>query len=397
MRPPYLKNILRFLLLTAFFCALNGTSVSWAAAPNLDENDEIQWVMGDLSALKTAAQIYFSDSNENRTCPPLSSLLAYFDPESLPPDAATLYAVTCNRTGWFVGYLSDGLQDETYRLLEENAVVLGLLADDLSSPWRRGSRRFWTRALSLSENSRTSTSNVTNITNNHNTTVIRNNDRGSDLGTAAAIIGTAALINIITDNNDTRYFFHVPGSPWFWRSSIVYRPVYYNRFVFNFYRPMPPRARPLPSPRYRHRGPRVGQVSPSFRNSVQEVRRNPNPNRDLGRLDRRSVEQRFQDRNQPPRLRNDSQRPGGQRPPQGQRPQTPQRPGGQRPPQQGQRPQTPQRPGGQRPPQGQRPQTPQRPQTGRPSQGQRPQTPQRPGGQRPSQGQRPQTPQNRRQ
>ena len=266
-----MAGFLAALLLTVFFPV--GEKMALAATEKLDDNEEVQWVMGDLSALKTAAQTYYSD-NSNPNPPPVSEILDYFEPGSTPPNAVSLYALKGDRRGWYVGYLSMGLQNETYRLLQANAEVLGLLGDDLSSPWRHGNRYFWVETLALG--SAAGASRRISAT----TTVV---EKGSDpADVAALVVATAALINIIADNDNDRYYYYVPGYNWYWNSGLVYRPVYYNRFFRYYYRPVPPPYF-YPVPRYRWKGQRVGWLAPSWRQSYDYAHRWYNPRFDEDR------------------------------------------------------------------------------------------------------------------
>ncbi len=256
-----------------------------AATEKLDENEEVQWVMGDLSALKTAAQTYYSD-NDNPPLPPLSAVLNYFEPGSLAPNASALYALKADDRGWYVGYQSIGLKSETYRLLQANAEVLGLLGDDLRAPWRYGSRYFWAEALVLSSTGRTNTANTT--------TVIKGDTGLADV--TALVVATAALVSIIADNDNDRYYYYVPGYSWYWNSGLVYRPVYYNRFFRYYCRPLPgPPPRIYPRPYYRWRAPRAGWLDPNWRRSYDYAQRRYPPHYDDRRLDNHYPDRRWRD------------------------------------------------------------------------------------------------------
>ena len=250
-----LKRLVVFGIFAAFLLA--GTRLAWAQDVKLDENTEVQWVMGDLYALKTAAQMYHSDSGE-RTPPSVAALMTYFEPGSFPSNASALYALKGDEQGWYVGYRSDGLQSDTYRLLEANAQTLGLLGDDLRGSWRQGSRYFWAEALVFGSVPAT----------------VGRNDNTYD--NAVLIAATAALVNIITDSRSDRYYYHTPGRTWYWHSALVYRPAYYRRFFSCYYRPLAglsPRFHP--PRRYRYKAPRAGWLNPSWRHSLDYARRYP--------------------------------------------------------------------------------------------------------------------------
>jgi hypothetical protein len=102
-------------VLTSLFCVLERAPAAFAAGVSLDENEEVQWVMGDLSALKTAAHTYYSENGQTGKAPSLSEVLQYFDEDSLPPNAASLYAVRSGVKGWYVGYRAAGLKGEIGR------------------------------------------------------------------------------------------------------------------------------------------------------------------------------------------------------------------------------------------------------------------------------------------
>jgi hypothetical protein len=268
------------VILTGLVCALGRVPAVFAAGVSLDENEEIQWVMGDLSALKTAAHTYYSENGQTGKAPSLSEVLQYFDEDSLPPNAASLYAVRSGVKGWYVGYRAAGLKDETYRLLHENANTLELVCDDLRSPWKRGSSYIWSLALPL---------------NAYGASTPQATIRGSDAaGTAAVMLGTAILLNIIDDHRRGGYTYCYPREPWRWRSGLAYRHAYRDRF---FGRP----HRSLPSPRMHHR--------PIFR-----PRHETSPYRGPSRWDhdRRSGGGGYR---QEPRLKPPAHRPGGERRP----------------------------------------------------------------------------------
>ncbi len=304
----YRGRIVAILSAAVFFC-FGGGAAAYAADVNLDQNEEIQWVMGDLSALKTAAQTYYSDS-KSKNVPALSDLLAYFDDQSLPPNAKTLYAIRGNSTGWYVGYNSGGLKANTYTLLQENANTLGLVGDDLSTPWRKGNTFIWSSALALSASAGSgsggvATNNYTTnnyTTNNYttdngssgSTTVVQNDNSAINtaIGVAAVAVGTAALLDIIDDHDSNNYYYNYPGTPWYWHSAIVYRPVYYDRFFDHYYRPLPLPPRPYPRPVYRYNVPHAGYIAPSYRQAIDRAHYNYDPNHNRTVLDRRNVDQR---------------------------------------------------------------------------------------------------------
>lgn len=256
---------------------------AFAAATRLDEKEEIQWVMGDLSALKTAAQTYYSDANDS-SVPPLASILDYFDPESLPPDASSLYALKGNERGWYVGYRTTGLKNETYSLLQDNAQTLGLLCDDLRTPWRQGSLYFWSEALALSSNpagrgGRAETS----------TTVVVKRSPADDIADVADLIyATASLIGVIDDVVHHRYYYYVPGQDWYWHSALVYRPAYYYRFFGSYWRPLGSRSRrAFPVPGYRYETSGAGRLHPlMWQNSMRYTRQHYDPRHDSRSLGR---------------------------------------------------------------------------------------------------------------
>jgi hypothetical protein len=257
------------VILTGLFCVL-GAAAACAAGAGLDENEEIQWVMGDLSALKTAAHAYYSENGQSRKAPSLSEILRYFDEESLPPNAASLYAIRSGIAGWYVGYRAAGLKDETYGLLSKNANTLELVCDDLRSPWRRGSAYIWSLALPLGV-----------FGNGAPSATIRGGDAAGDaVGTAAVMIGTAILLNIIDDHRHGGYTYHYPRGPWYWRSPLAYRRPYRDRLFgrAHGFAPLPPRRRPVVRPGGsrpdRTAAPRIG--GPSRRE--HDVRR-PEPRR----------------------------------------------------------------------------------------------------------------------
>jgi hypothetical protein len=229
------------------------TGVALAGDVRLDENEEIQQVIGDLAALRTAAQMYYSEYGDNRV-PPLSSILEYFEPGSLPPNATLLYSLKGDGRGWYVGYRAAGLKDETYALLQDDAQALGLLGDSLRAPWRRGSRSFWARALDLTA---------------ENTTAIIRKDTGD------AILVFTSLIGIIANRGRDRCRYYVPGYDGYWRSVLVYRPAGYNRFFGRHYRPLPRfKNRERHAPMIRHtpypRSPRPGANPPRFRSGERQ-------------------------------------------------------------------------------------------------------------------------------
>ncbi|MDR2174777.1 MAG: hypothetical protein LBO82_02420 [Synergistaceae bacterium] len=237
-------------ILAGFFCVLSAAA-AFAAGASLDENEEVQWVMGDLSALKTAACAYYSENGESGRAPSLSEILRYFDENSLPPNAASLYSVRHGAAGWYVGYRAAGLKGETCRLLGENANTLELLCDDLRSPWRRGSAYIWSLALPLSV-----------LGAGGPKTVIRSSAEDA-VGTAAVMIGTAILLNIIDDHRHGGYYYRYPKAPWRWRSPLAYRSPYHDRFFGRpHHRPLPPRPRPRPIFRHKVPRPRPVEIAP---------------------------------------------------------------------------------------------------------------------------------------
>jgi hypothetical protein len=237
------------VILAGFFCVLGGACATReaAAAVSLDENEEIQWVMGDISALKTAVHAYYGENGQTANAPSLSEILRYFDDGSLPPNAASLYAVRNGAAGWYVGYRAAGLGEETYRLLHENANTLELVCDDLRSPWKRGSAYIWSLALPLRAFGAGAGAPRATI-------------RGGDaIGTAAVMIGTAVLLNIIDDHRHGGYCYRYPKEPWRWRSALVYRHAYRDRFFGRPHRsPPPPHHRPV----FRPRSPRAAIAQP---------------------------------------------------------------------------------------------------------------------------------------
>jgi hypothetical protein len=219
----------------------------------LDNNEEIQWVMGDLSALKTAAHAYYSENGRPGNAPRLSEILRYFDDGSLPRNAASLYAVRGGVAGWYVGYRAAGLREETYRLLHENANTLELVCDDLRSPWKRGSAYIWSLALPLSA-----------FGGRAPEAAIRS---GETADTAAVMLGAAILMNIIDDHRHGGYYYRYPREPWRWRSALVHRRAYRDRFFGRPHGPLPflapPRLRPQPN--FRPGGPHPSIVPPHHR------------------------------------------------------------------------------------------------------------------------------------
>jgi hypothetical protein len=228
------------------FCVLWGAPAASAAGVGLDENEEIQWVMGDLSALKTAAQTCYADSGRSRAAPSLPKILRYFDDDSLPPNAASLYAVRSDGLTWYVGYRAAGLKNETHRLLHENANTLALVGDDLRSPWRRGSSYIWSPALSLSYGGGAP-----------RTTIRRRDPVGDAIGVAAVTVGAAILLNIVDDHRRGGYYYHYPKHPWQWRSALAYRRDCRDRLIGRYRRPGPPRPVFRPGPR-----PRAAEIAP---------------------------------------------------------------------------------------------------------------------------------------
>jgi hypothetical protein len=268
-------------VLTGLFCVLGtlGAGRAAAAGVNLDENEEVQWVMGDLSALKTAAHLYYSDycgeNGQKRNAPSLSEILRYFDDGSLPPNAASLYAVRGGVAGWYVGYRAAGLKDETYRLLHENANTLELVCDDLRSPWKRGSAYIWSLALPLGA---------------YGAGAPKATIRGSDaVGTAAVMIGTAILLNIIDDHRHGGYYYHYPRGPWYWKSALAYRHAYRDRFFGRSHRFLPPPSphrRPVfrPDADKKYPRPRPAEIAPPHRSGPRgNPRRDPRQNRNIRR------------------------------------------------------------------------------------------------------------------
>ena len=246
-----------FIILVLTMLFFTTEKCAFASVTRLDESTEVQWVMGDLSALKTAIQMYYNEHDGN-TLPPLSGVLDYFEPGSVPQNAPILYSLKSNAQGWYVGYSVANLQPDTYRLLEENAQSLGLLCDDLRTPWRYGSHYFWSEALALGSSP------------GNSPTVIRQKD--ASLDAARLIFATAALINVIADYRHNRYYYYVPGYDWYWHSALAYRPIYYDRFFYWYYRPFSSRPSYF-APRYRYRVPRAGWLGSSWRNSIRETRR----------------------------------------------------------------------------------------------------------------------------
>jgi hypothetical protein len=249
------------------------------AGTRLDENEEVRWIMGDLSALRTAVQMYYTEHGDSRV-PPLSSVLEYFEPGSLPPGAASLYALKEDDRGWYAGFKAAELKDETYALLEGDAQALGLLGDDLRTPWRRGSRHFWTQALNFSATA-------------GNTILIK-----KDNDTLAAALVFATLVGIVADRQD-RYCYYIPGYDGYWRSALMYRPSYFARFFERH-------SRPFPRPRLKNgrRGfPAIAQ-------------RPPRPERE-NRPPSVQSPSRPQPRPQPQNPRPESRPKNGERPPNG--------------------------------------------------------------------------------
>jgi hypothetical protein len=286
------------LFISCAIFVLATASIALASDARLDENEEVQWVMGDLSALRTAAQTYYTD-NGNQRVPPLSAILEYFEPGSLPSNAATLYALRGDGRGWYVGYETAGLKSETYALLQGDAQALELLGDDLRTPWRRGSRYFWTRALSLATENTAGT-----------TTIIKT---GSDNSAAALVFAT--LVGIVIDSRRERYCYYVPGHSGYWYSALLYRPVCRSRFFDRYYRPRPGPPPRFAAPRHRYGTPRVALTgAPS---------RLPPPRGERDRRVRR-VRPETPSRNGAPRPATGERRPPSvQRPPQSPRPSRP--------------------------------------------------------------------------
>ena len=288
------RNVLALLVLTAMFWAKGG-AVSYAAVA-LDQSEEVQSVMGDLSALKTAAQMYYSDNGSKSRVPPLSSILYYFDEGTLPPDASLLYAIKGDAVGWYVGYRAYGLLGETYRQLEENANSLSLVGDDLRSPWRRGSVYIWSSALTVSVSS--------------GTTVIReSNTADTAIGVAAVLVGVAAFLSIVNDSRSHCYYSY-PGQPWRWRSSLAYRPAYRDRFYRRFSHPAP--VRPAPSyrkpPELRPYHQRPSRQQPS-------LQRPPRKQPSLQQPSRQQSPRKQPSLQQPSRQQSPRQQPSLQQPP----------------------------------------------------------------------------------
>jgi len=216
------KHFTALMVLTALFWMTESARIAAAAA--LDQNEEIQNVMGDLSALKTATQMYFSENANSSRVPPLSSILHYFDESSVPPDASLLYSIRGDSGGWYVGYRSSGLRGVTHRQLEENAVSLGIVGDDLRSPWRHGSTFIWASALALGAPS--------------GRLVIRESRSNTPFEFAKILVGMAAIVNVVNDRHHVRHnYYSHPGQLWRWRSSLIYRPLYRDRFYTHFSRP----------------------------------------------------------------------------------------------------------------------------------------------------------------
>ena len=296
------KHVGVLMVLTAMLWAMGGAVSSYAAS--LDQNEEVQSVMGDISALKTAAQMYYSDNGSNSRVPPLSSILCYFDEGSLPRDASSLYAIKGDAGAWYVGYRAYGLQSETYRQLEVNANSLGLVGDDLRSPWRRGSSYIWSSALAVSGSSSGSSSSSAG------TTVIRDSSASDTaVGVAAVLVGAAAILSIVNNYDRTYYYYSYPEQPWRWRSSLMYHPAYRDRFYRSFSQSRPRPAPVRPAPIYRK--------PPELRPPYQQSPRQQSPRQQAPRL--RSEPRRDasrQPRNNPPaRFSEKPQRPRDNRPP----------------------------------------------------------------------------------
>jgi len=287
----HLATITALIILLMF--SITG-SAGLANAASLDQNEEIQDVMGDLSALKTAAQMHFSDNPNHSRVPHLSSVLHYFDENSIPPDASSRYAISGDDRGWYVGYRVFGLRSGTLRQLEENAFSLGLVGDDLHSPWRRGNAYIWTNALTLSPPPPPSGG-----------LVIRDSRRSiTGFEVATVLIGAAVLINAINDRHCHRHHFYShPGHSWRWRSTLVYRPSYRQRFYTRFSRPparpVPIVRRPAPAPRppaHREPPPRLRGNS---RRNPSDVQRPPARRPDENRRSDGSLSRNGDNRNRP--------------------------------------------------------------------------------------------------
>ena len=233
------------VLLAVMFLASVGAAPSVAAG--LDRNEEIERVMGDLAALTTAAQMHYDDHGTSRI-PTLPSILSYFEDESMPRDAFTLYAFSASYGDWYVGYRTLGLRSETLRLLEDNADVLEIFADDLRSPWRRGSSYIWT--IALANNS--PTGGLVLLNQAPRTTIIRESGTNDFI---PMLVAGSIFLRII-DRIHGHHYYASHRYPWQWRSTLSYRPIYRERFYGRFVSPRPPQrrvvhppSRPAPPPR----------------------------------------------------------------------------------------------------------------------------------------------------
>jgi len=272
------KHIAALAVLTALFLTAGGAG---SAVAGFDQNEEIQDVMGDLSALKTAAQMHYSDNGNNPRVPPLSLILRYFDEGTLPPDASSLYAIKGNSGGWYVGYKTYGLKSETYRLLEENANSLEILGDNLRSPWRRDSAYIWLGALMLENPS--------------STAVIRESSSlDTAIGITAILFGAAAFIDAVNHRSHRHHrghhYYNTPSGHR-WRSSLTYHPShqdrFYNRFSQPVYRPGKLAPHHRESPRLRRDSRRGAPRLPVQKAPAQKQRENRRPNIDRPHSHRR--------------------------------------------------------------------------------------------------------------
>ena len=238
------RHIAALAALTVIFWAGLGAGLSVAAG--LDQNEEIQNVVEDLAALKAATQAYYSDSGNNPRLPTLSTILRYFDDDSLPPNASLLYRIKGGDGGWYVGYRADGLKSETYRQLEENANALGFVGDDLRSSWRRSSAYVWANALTFGPSSSP-------------TAIRESNNSLSGWEAAAILLGAAAFIHYIRrDHRHHRdHHYSPPPTRWQWRGSVpAHRPPPRLRHDPRPGRPGAPRPPMKNPPARRHEGNR---------------------------------------------------------------------------------------------------------------------------------------------
>jgi hypothetical protein len=87
------------------------------------------------------------------------------------------------------------------------------------------------------------------------------------------MIGTAILLNIIEDHRHGGYYYHYPKGPWHWRSPLVYRRPYRDRF-FGHRGSLP---RPHPRTTFRPGGPRPDEIAPPHRAPRDHDIRRPGP------------------------------------------------------------------------------------------------------------------------